>query len=67
MNLIVGERDVVFVDGIPFLNADLFRPRTRLSGHQLLEVANGVVLIAFNTDLSKGKCQEVRAQGTGFM
>ena len=47
VNLVVVERDVVLVDGVPLLDPQLFRPRARLRGEQLLEVADRVFRIAF--------------------
>jgi hypothetical protein len=51
MHLIVCQRNVVFVDGVPFLNADLLWPRASLCCHQLLQVPDRVVFIALHADL----------------
>lgn len=51
MNLVVLERDVVLVDGVPLLDADLLRPRAHLRRHELLEVPHRVVLVALDADL----------------
>ena len=51
VDLVVGQRDVVLEDGRPLLQPDLVRPRPRLCGRKLLEVANGVVLVALDADL----------------
>lgn len=51
MNLVVLERDVVLVDGVPLLDADLLRPSAHLRRHQLLQVPHRVVLVALDADL----------------
>ena len=42
MDLVVLEGDVVLVDGVPLLDADLLGPRAALRGDQLLQVADRV-------------------------
>ena len=44
MNLVILQSDVVLVDVVPLLNAQLLGPRAALRRHQLLQVADGVVL-----------------------
>jgi len=44
VDLVVFERDVVLVDVVPLLNADLLRARAALRRHQLLQVAHCVIL-----------------------
>ena len=51
MHLIVCQRNVIFVDGVPFLNADLLWPRASLCCNQLLQVPDRVVLVALHADL----------------
>jgi hypothetical protein len=51
VDLVVLERDVVLVDVVPLLDADLLGARPRLRRHQLLEVADGVVLVALHPHL----------------
>ncbi len=51
MDLVVLEGDVVLVDVVPLLDADLLGPRPGLRRHQLLEVADGVVLVALHPHL----------------
>jgi hypothetical protein len=51
VDFIVGQRDVVLVYGVPFLNPDLLGPSARLSRHQFLQVPDGVILIALDADL----------------
>ena len=51
VDLVVRESDVIFVDRMPLLDADLLWPGPRLCCHQLLQVANGVVLIALHPNL----------------
>ena len=46
MDLVVREGDVVLVHVVPLLDADLLRPGPGLGGHQLFQVAYGVVLAA---------------------
>lgn len=48
---VVFERDVIFEDSIPFLNPDFLGSRSGLGSNELLEVANRVILIAFDPDL----------------
>ena len=51
MDLVVVERDVVLVHGVPLLDAQLLGPRAGLRGEELLEVADGVVRVALDADL----------------
>jgi hypothetical protein len=51
VDLVVPEGDVVLVDVVPLLDADLLGARARLRRHQLLEVADGVVLVALDAHL----------------
>ena len=51
MNLIVCECDVILVNGVPLLDANLIRSRACLCSYQLLQVADCVVLVALDTDL----------------
>jgi len=51
VDLVVLEGDVVLVDVVPLLDADLLGARPRLRRHQLLEVADGVVLVALHPHL----------------
>lgn len=51
VDLVVAEGDVVLVDGVPLLDADLLGPGARLRRHELLEVADGVVLVALDPHL----------------
>ena len=51
VDLVVLEGDVVLVDSVPLLDADLVRSGTRLGRHQLLQVADGVVIVALHTHL----------------
>ncbi|KAK3408751.1 hypothetical protein EUGRSUZ_J00925 [Eucalyptus grandis] len=51
VDLVVLEGDVVLVDVVPLLDSDLVGAGARLGGHQLLEVADGVVLVALHPHL----------------
>jgi len=51
VDLIVLQGDVVLEDGVPLLQHDLVPACARLCRHQLLEVADGVIVVAFDTDL----------------
>jgi len=51
VNLVVLEGDVVLVGVVPLLDPDLVGPRPRLRRHQLLQVADGVVLVALHAHL----------------
>ena len=51
MDLVVPEGDVVLLDGIPLLDADLVGARAGLSGRQLLQVSDGVVVVALHPNL----------------
>ena len=42
---------MVLVDSVPFLDAQFFGARSRLRREQLLEVADGILRIAFHPDL----------------
>lgn len=44
MYLVILEGDVVLVDVVPLLNADLLGARARLRRHQFLQVPDRVVL-----------------------
>ena len=46
VDLVVVERDVILVHGVPLLDPQLFRPRARLRCEQLLQVADRVFWIA---------------------
>ncbi|KAI5666271.1 hypothetical protein M9H77_16124 [Catharanthus roseus] len=48
---IVFESDVILVDGVPLLNSDLLSSGSSLSSHELLEVSDGVVVVALHPDL----------------
>ena len=50
VDFVVLQRDVVFENRVPLLNADLLRARARLRREQLLQVADGVILVAFDAD-----------------
>ena len=51
VNLIVLKRDVILEDCVPLLYSDLLGPRARLRCQQFLQVADRVVLVAFDSDL----------------
>ena len=51
MDLVVLKRDVVLVDGVPLLDAQLLRPRASLRGQQFLQVADGVLGVALDVEL----------------
>ena len=51
MDLVVFECDVVLVDVVPLLDANLLGPSPCLGSHKLLQVPDGVVLIAFHAHL----------------
>lgn len=51
MDLVILESDVILVNVVPFLDSDLIGSGPGLGRHQLLEVADGVVLVAFHPDL----------------
>ncbi|KAK3042923.1 hypothetical protein RJ639_000999 [Escallonia herrerae] len=51
MDLIALEGDVVLVGVVPLLDTDLVDPCPHLGRHQLLEVADGVILVALHLDL----------------
>merc|ERR1719310_2258706 len=51
VDLVVIERDVVLVHRVPFLYPQFLWPRARLRSEELLEVAHGVVGVAFDADL----------------
>ncbi len=51
MDLIVSQCDMVLVNCIPFLNTDFLRPCASLCCHQLLQISNGVILVAFHPHL----------------
>lgn len=47
----VRKRYVVFVDGVPLLDAQFFRTRAGLCGDEFLQIANGVIRVALNPNL----------------
>lgn len=51
VDLVVLEGDMILVYVVPFLDADLVRPRPSLSGHQFLQIADGVILVALHPHL----------------
>jgi hypothetical protein len=51
VNLVVLQCDVVFVDCVPFLNANLFWSRARLRCNQFFQVSDCVVLVALHSHL----------------
>jgi hypothetical protein len=51
VDLVVLQGDVVLVDVVPLLDAELLRPRPGLRRDELLQVADGVVLVALDADL----------------
>lgn len=51
MYFIVPDGDVILEDGVPLLEHNLVPPGARLCCNQLLEVANGVIRIAFDSNL----------------
>merc|ERR1719421_2582194 len=50
VNLIVVERDVVLVHGVPLLDPKLLRPCACLRSKQLFQVANCVIWVALDAD-----------------
>ena len=51
VDLVVAEGDVVLVDVVPLLDADLIGARARLRRHQLLQVSDCVVVVALHPNL----------------
>jgi len=51
MDFVVFQGDVILVDVVPFLDSDLIGASSSLSSDELLEVANGVILVAFHPNL----------------
>ena len=51
VDLVILEGDMILVDGVPLLDADLVGPGARLCRHELLQVADGVVVVALHTHL----------------
>lgn len=51
MDLVILESDVILVYGVPLLDADLVGSCARLSRHQLLQVADGVIVVALHAHL----------------
>ena len=51
MDLVVVKRDVVLVDRVPLLDAQLLRARARLRCEQLLEIANRILRVALDPNL----------------
>lgn len=52
LNLIVRQRDVVFVDSVPLLYANFVCTRPSLGSHQLLQVTNCVIFAAHITSIT---------------
>lgn len=50
LDLVVFQRDVILVDGVPLLQDQLFVSRSSLSGDQLLQVTNRVIFVALYSD-----------------
>jgi len=50
VDLIIFKRDVILVDSVPFFQYDFFPTSSSLGGNQLLQVSDGVIRIAFNTN-----------------
>lgn len=46
LNFVVSERDVVFVDVVPFLYPDLVWPGASLGSNKLLKISNRVIFTA---------------------
>ena len=46
VHLVILQRDVILVHGVPLLHANLLRPRARLRGDEFLQVPDRVVLAA---------------------
>lgn len=51
VDLVVLKGDMVFVDVVPLLDPDLVGPGSSLSGDELFEVSDGVVVVALNPNL----------------
>ena len=51
VDLVVLQSDVVLVDGVPFLNPQLLRPRTRLRREELLQITDRIIFVAFDANL----------------
>lgn len=51
VDLVILESDVILVDGVPLLDADLVGSGARLSRHKLLQVADGVIVVALHAHL----------------
>ncbi|KAH1208399.1 hypothetical protein GmHk_15G043220 [Glycine max] len=51
VDLVILESDVILVYGVPLLDADLVGSCARLSRHQLLQVADGVIVVALHAHL----------------
>lgn len=51
MDFVILESDVILVNVVPLLDSDLIGSGPRLGRHQLLQVAYGVVLVAFHPNL----------------
>ena len=49
MNLVIPEGNMVFVNGVPLLDPDLLSSGTGLCRHELLEVADRVVVVALHS------------------
>ena len=51
VDLVVLKSDVVLVDGVPFLNPQLLRPRTRLRREELLQITDRIIFVALDANL----------------
>ena len=51
VNFVVRERDVVFVDDVPFLQFEFLWSGSCLCCDKFLEVADGIILVTLHTDL----------------
>ncbi len=51
VDLVILESDVILVDGVPLLDPNLVCSRARLSRHQLLQIPDGVVIVALHPNL----------------
>jgi len=49
MNLVILEGNMVFIDVVPLLDPDLLSSGTGLGRHELLEVADRVVVVALHS------------------
>jgi len=51
MDFVVLERDMILVDVVPFLDPNLFGSGSSLGRHKLLEISDGVFLVALHSHL----------------